>query len=106
MSDKLLFAIQKADDFFYVVYAYDNGEYLSDDYGRLNTTYYFAKVDFNGNVLQSVDTEINTMLKNHYYYSVSVRRDIKNNLMEINIGDKIYCQVDLDSFKVIDIKNK
>lgn len=62
LSDRLLFAIQKADDFFYAVYAYDNGEYLNDDYGKLNTTYYFAKVDFNGNVLESLDTGINTMI--------------------------------------------
>ena len=104
MSDKLLFAIQKGEDCFYAVYALKNGEYLDNDPTKLNTTYQFVRVDYEGNVLNSLDTGINTMIYKHYYLSLNIRRDIDNNTMEIIIEDKAYCKIDLDSFDIIEIK--
>ena len=104
LSDKLLFAIQKGEDCFYAVYALKNGEYLDNDPTKLNTTYQFVRVDYDGNVLNSLDTGINTMINKHYYYSLNIRRDVDNNTMEIIIEDKAYCKIDLDSFDIIEIK--
>ena len=94
LSDKLLFAIQKGEDCFYAVYASRDAKYLNDDPTKLDTTYKFVKVDYDGNVLQSTDTGINVMLHKHYYLLLNIRRDVNKNTMEINIEDKVRCTID------------
>lgn len=106
LSDKLLFAIQKGEDCFYAVYASRDAKYLNDDPTKLDTTYKFVKVDYDGNVLQSTDTGINVMLHKHYYLLLNIRRDVNKNTMEINIEDKVRCTIDLDSFEIVETKIK
>lgn len=100
----VLFAVRRLDDnYFYIVYSlysYSSDAFISD------TNYEVALIDYDGNIIKHVDTDIPVHLSKHFYYSVTMRYDEKLNRLFIVLGARsITFEVDGDSFKIENVAN-
>ena len=104
LKDNVLFAVRKVDDsHFYIVYSLHSD---SSDAFISDTDYEVALIDYEGNIIKHVDTDIPVHLSKHFYYSVTMRYDEKLNRLFIVLGaDSITFEVDGDSFKIENVVN-